>query len=166
MSNQKVTKNTISVLVNDEPGALARVIGLFTGRGYNIDSLTVAPVNLEKKHSRIIIATSGSQMIIEQIISSLERLIQVHKVVDLSSKNSTDEKELAIVKVSFKKDKQSNIKNIAKKFKAKQMCCSGLGSETNFYINFFDEEYSVSWHPAGKRPGKPQTILAGIRASF
>ena len=118
MSNQKVTKHTISVLVNDEPGALARVIGLFTGRGYNIDSLTVAPVNLEKKHSRIIIVTSGSQMIIEQIISSLERLIQVHKVVDLSSKNSTDEKELAIVKVSFKKDKQSNIKNIAKKFKA------------------------------------------------
>jgi len=119
LSNQKVTKHTISVLVNDEPGALARVIGLFTGRGYNIDSLTVAPVNLEKKHSRIIIVTSGSQMIIEQIISSLERLIQVHKVVDLSSKNSTDEKELAIVKVSFKKDKQSNIKKIAKKFKAK-----------------------------------------------
>ena len=119
MSNQKVTKHTISVLVNDEPGALARVIGLFSGRGYNIDSLTVAPVNLEQKHSRIIIVTSGSQMIIEQIISSLERLIQVHKVVDLSSKNSTEEKELAMVKVSFKKDKQSNIKNIAKKFKAK-----------------------------------------------
>ena len=119
MSDQKITKHTISVLVNDEPGALARVIGLFSGRGYNIDSLTVAPVNLEQKHSRIIIVTSGSQMIIEQIISSLERLIQVHKVVDLSSKNSTDEKELAIVKVSFKKDKQSNIKNIAKKFKAK-----------------------------------------------
>ena len=119
MSDQKIIKHTISVLVNDEPGALARVIGLFSGRGYNIDSLTVAPVNLGKKHSRIIIATSGSQMIIEQIISSLERLIQVHKVIDLSSKNSTDEKELAIVKVSFKKDKQSNIKNIAKKFKAK-----------------------------------------------
>ena len=119
MSDQKIIKHTISVLVNDEPGALARVIGLFSGRGYNIDSLTVAPVNLEQKHSRIIIVTSGSQMIIEQIISSLERLIQVHKVVDLSSKNSTDERELAIVKVSFKKDKQSNIKNIAKKFKAK-----------------------------------------------
>ncbi len=119
MSDQKIIKHTISVLVNDEPGALARVIGLFSGRGYNIDSLTVAPVNLEQKHSRIIIVTSGSQMIIEQIISSLERLIQVHKVVDLSSKNSTEEKELAMVKVSFKKDKQSNIKNIAKKFKAK-----------------------------------------------
>tara|TARA_B100001179_G_scaffold165152_1_gene121462 strand:- start:295 stop:792 length:498 start_codon:yes stop_codon:yes gene_type:complete len=119
LSDQKIIKHTISVLVNDEPGALARVIGLFSGRGYNIDSLTVAPVNLEQKHSRIIIVTSGSQMIIEQIISSLERLIQVHKVVDLSSKNSTEEKELAMVKVSFKKDKQSNIKNIAKKFKAK-----------------------------------------------
>ena len=71
MSEQKKEKHTISVLVNDEPGALARVIGLFSGRGYNIDSLTVAPVNLERKYSRIIIVTSGTRMIIEQIISSL-----------------------------------------------------------------------------------------------
>ena len=79
MSNQKKEKHTISVLVNDEPGALARVIGLFSGRGYNIDSLTVAPVNLSKKYSRIIIVTQGTNMIIEQIIHSLERLIQVKK---------------------------------------------------------------------------------------
>ena len=113
MSDQKITRHTISVLVNDEPGALARVIGLFSGRGYNIDSLTVAPVNLEKKHSRIIIVTSGSQKIIDQIISSLERLIQVHKVIDLSSKNSTDERELGMVKVSLKQDKINDAKNIA-----------------------------------------------------
>ena len=119
MSDQKIAKHTISVLVNDEPGALARVIGLFSGRGYNIDSLTVAPVNLEKKHSRIIIVTSGSQTIIDQIISSLERLIQVHKVIDLSSKNSTDERELAMVKVSLKQDKINDAKNIARKYKAK-----------------------------------------------
>ena len=119
MSDQKITKHTISVLVNDEPGALARVIGLFSGRGYNIDSLTVAPVNLEQKHSRIIIVTSGSQIIIDQIISSLEGLIQVHKVIDLTSKNSTDEKELAMIKISLKKGKLNDIKNIAKKYKAK-----------------------------------------------
>ncbi len=119
MSDQKIAKHTISVLVNDEPGALARVIGLFSGRGYNIDSLTVAPVNLEKKHSRIIIVTSGSQKIIDQIISSLERLIQVHKVIDLSSKNSTDERELGMVKVSLKQDKINDAKNIARKYKAK-----------------------------------------------
>tara|TARA_B100001013_G_C24576591_1_gene428843 strand:- start:541 stop:1038 length:498 start_codon:yes stop_codon:yes gene_type:complete len=119
LSDQKIAKHTISVLVNDEPGALARVIGLFSGRGYNIDSLTVAPVNLEKKHSRIIIVTSGSQKIIDQIISSLERLIQVHKVIDLSSKNSTDERELGMVKVSLKQDKINDAKNIARKYKAK-----------------------------------------------
>ena len=119
MSDQKITKHTISVLVNDEPGALARVIGLFSGRGYNIDSLTVAPVNLEKKHSRIIIVTSGSQTIIDQIISSLERLIQVHKVIDLTSQNSTDERELAIIKISLKQKEIDNVKNIAKKYQAK-----------------------------------------------
>ena len=119
MSDQKITKHTISVLVNDEPGALARVIGLFSGRGYNIDSLTVAPVNLEQKHSRIIIVTSGSQIIIDQIISSLERLIQVHKVIDLTSQNSTDERELAIIKISLKQNEINNVKNIAKKYQAK-----------------------------------------------
>ena len=119
MSNQKKEKHTISVLVNDEPGALARVIGLFSGRGYNIDSLTVAPVNLSKKYSRIIIVTQGTNMIIEQIIHSLERLIQVKKVIDLTSENSTNEKELALIKIFPKKTKVNSMKKIIKKYKAK-----------------------------------------------
>ena len=119
MANQKKEKHTISVLVNDEPGALARVIGLFSGRGYNIDSLTVAPVNLTKKHSRIIIVTSGTKMIIEQITHSLERLIQVKKVIDLTSGNSTSERELALVKVTLKNNKINLLKKTAKKYKAK-----------------------------------------------
>ena len=119
MSNQKKEKHTISVLVNDEPGALARVIGLFSGRGYNIDSLTVAPVNLSKKHSRIIIVTSGTKMIIEQITHSLERLIQVKKVIDLTTGNSTSERELALVKVTLKNNKINLLKKIVKKNKAK-----------------------------------------------
>ena len=119
MADQKKEKHTISVLVNDEPGALARVIGLFSGRGYNIDSLTVAPVNLTKKHSRIIIVTSGTKMIIEQIIHSLERLIQVKKVIDLTTGNSTSERELALVKVTLKNNKINLLKKIAKKYKAK-----------------------------------------------
>ena len=119
MSNQGKEKHTISVLVNDEPGALARVIGLFSGRGYNIDSLTVAPVNLSKKYSRIIIVTSGTKMIIEQIIHSLERLIQVQKVTDLTSGNSTSERELALVKFVVKKNKIVLLKKIIKKYKAK-----------------------------------------------
>ena len=119
MEDQKKEKHTISVLVNDEPGALARVIGLLSGRGYNIDSLTVAPVNLTKKHSRIIIVTSGTKMIIDQIIHSLERLIQVKKVIDLTSGDSTSERELALVKVTLKNNKINLLKKTAKKYKAK-----------------------------------------------
>ena len=118
MADQK-KKHTISVLVNDEPGALARVIGLFSGRGYNIDSLTVAPVNLTKKHSRIIIVTSGTKMIIDQIIHSLERLIQVKKVIDLTSGDSTNERELALIKITPKKNKINVLKKTIKKYKAK-----------------------------------------------
>ena len=119
MEDQKKEKHTISVLVNDEPGALARVIGLFSGRGYNIDSLTVAPVNLTKRYSRIIIVTSGTKMIINQIIHSLERLIQVKKVIDLTSGDSTSERELALVKVILKSNKINLLKKTAKKYKAK-----------------------------------------------
>ena len=119
MEDQKKEKHTISVLVNDEPGALARVIGLFSGRGYNIDSLTVAPVNLTKKHSRIIIVTSGTKMIIDQIIHSLERLIQVKKVIDLTSGDSTNERELALIKVVPRKNKINLLKKTIKKYKAK-----------------------------------------------
>ena len=115
----KKKKHTISVLVNDEPGALARVIGLFSGRGYNINSLTVAPVNLTKKYSRIIIVTSGTKMIIDQIIHSLERLIQVKKVIDLTSGDSTSERELALIKITPKKNKINVLKKIIKKYKAK-----------------------------------------------
>ena len=118
MADQK-TKHTISVLVHDEPGALARVIGLFSGRGYNIDSLTVAPVNLTKKYSRIIIVTSGTKMIINQIINSLERLIQVKKVIDLTSSDSTNERELALIKVVPRKNKINLLKKTIKKYKAK-----------------------------------------------
>ena len=118
MSYQK-KKHTISVLVNDEPGALARVIGLFSGRGYNIDSLTVAPVNLTKRYSRIIIVTSGTKMIINQIIHSLERLIQVKKVIDLTSGDSTSERELALIKVIPKKNKINLLKKTIKKYKAR-----------------------------------------------
>ena len=118
MADQK-KKHTISVLVNDEPGALARVIGLFSGRGYNIDSLTVAPVNLTKRYSRIIIVTSGTKMIINQIIHSLERLIQVKKVIDLTSGDSTNERELALIKVIPKKNKINLLKKIIKKYKAR-----------------------------------------------
>jgi acetolactate synthase-1/3 small subunit len=90
---------TISVLVDNESGVLARVIGLFSGRGYNIDSLTVAPVDAAGRHSRINIVTSGTSMVIEQIKAQLDRLVPVHCVSDLTMEGPHVARELALVKV-------------------------------------------------------------------
>ena len=84
MADTTLRSATISVLVDNESGVLARVIGLFSGRGYNIDSLTVAPVESEGGRSRINIVTSGTEMVIEQIKAQLDRLVPVHRVADLT----------------------------------------------------------------------------------
>ena len=85
MKNPATERHTLSVLVDNEPGVLARVIGLFSGRGYNIDSLTVSETEHEKHLSRITIVTTGTPMVIEQIKNQLERLVPVHRVVDLTT---------------------------------------------------------------------------------
>jgi len=90
---------TISVLVENESGVLARVIGLFSGRGYNIDSLTVAPVDEAGRQSRINVVTSGTDMVIEQIKAQLDRLVPVHRVADLSLEGPHLARELAMIKV-------------------------------------------------------------------
>src|SRR5215216_7089497 len=83
-AKQKIETHTLSVLVDNEPGVLARVIGLFSGRGYNIESLTVSETEHQKHVSRITIVTRGTPMVIEQIRHQLERLIPVHRVVDMT----------------------------------------------------------------------------------
>ena len=93
-------RHTIVVLVDNEPGVLARVIGLFSGRGYNIESLTVAEVDKERGFSRINIVTSGTEFVIEQIKSLLAKLVPVHRVQDLTVEGPAVERELALVKVS------------------------------------------------------------------
>lgn len=93
-------RHTIVVLVDNEPGVLARVIGLFSGRGYNIESLTVAEVDRERGFSRINIVTSGTEFVIEQIKSLLAKLVPVHRVQDLTVEGPSVERELALVKVS------------------------------------------------------------------
>src|SRR5438874_5971108 len=100
--SQTVERNTLSVLVDNEPGVLARVIGLFSGRGYNIDSLTVSETEHEKHLSRITIVTRGTPMVIEQIKHQLERLVPVHRVIDLSAAGPSIQRELAMVKVRGK----------------------------------------------------------------
>src|SRR5437879_444942 len=96
---EKVERHTLAVLVENEPGILARVVGLFSGRGYNIDSLTVSETEHEKHLSRITIVTSGTPMVIEQIKHQLERLVPVHRVIDMTVAGPAIQRELALVKV-------------------------------------------------------------------
>jgi acetolactate synthase-1/3 small subunit len=111
-------RHTISVLVDNEAGVLARVIGLFSGRGYNIESLTVAEVDAAKEMSRITIVTSGTPMIIEQIKNQLGRLVPVHKVADLTTDGPSVERELALVKVAGSGEKRVESLRIADIFRA------------------------------------------------
>ena len=104
---EQVVTRTLSVLVDNEPGVLARVIGLFTARGYNIDSLTVTETEHEKHLSRITILTRGTPMVIEQIKHQLERLVPVHRVRDLTAEGDCLERELALVKVAGKGEKRA-----------------------------------------------------------
>src|SRR5215203_5597109 len=97
---EKIETHTLSVIVDNEPGVLARVIGLFSGRGYNIDSLTVSETEHQKHLSRITIVTCGTPMVIEQIKNQLGRLVPVHRVIDLTISGPAIERELAMVKVA------------------------------------------------------------------
>ena len=97
--NNAIERHIISVLVDNEPGVLARVIGLFSGRGYNIESLTVAEVDTKKHLSRISVVTTGTPMVVEQIKSQLARLVPIHSVCDLTEIGASIERELALVKI-------------------------------------------------------------------
>jgi acetolactate synthase-1/3 small subunit len=110
---------TISVLVENESGVLARVIGLFSGRGYNIDSLTVAPVERDRSKSRITIVTSGTEMVIEQIKAQLGRLVPVYRVQDLSKDGPHLARELALIKVVGIGDARQEALRLADAFRAR-----------------------------------------------
>ncbi len=112
-------QHTLSVLVDNEPGVLARVIGLFSGRAYNIDSLTVSETVHEANLSRITIVTTGSPMVIEQIKNQLDRLVPVRTVTDLTVTGSPIARELALLKVTGKGDKRVEALRLAEAFRAK-----------------------------------------------
>ena len=116
---EPLERHTISVLVDNEPGVLARVIGLFSGRGYNIESLTVAEVESGAALSRINLVTSGPRMIIEQIKAQLDRLVPVHKVSDLTEEGPHVERELALVKVAGTGDHRIEALRLAEVYRAR-----------------------------------------------
>jgi acetolactate synthase-1/3 small subunit len=115
---QKTETHTMSVVVDNEPGVLARVIGLFAGRGYNIESLTVSETEHEAHLSRITIVTTGTPMVIEQIKSQLDRLVPIHSVTDLTVIGQPLERELALVKVAGKGEKRAEAARLAESFAA------------------------------------------------
>ena len=119
IGKSNVEFHTLSVLVDNEPGVLARVVGLFSGRGYNIESLTVAEVAHAEHLSRITIVTSGTPEAIEQIGHQLERLVPVHRVMDLTLMGGAIERELAMVKVRGKGDDRVEALRLADAFRAR-----------------------------------------------
>ena len=117
--NDTVSRHTLAVLVDNEFGVLARVIGLFSGRGYNIESLTVAEVEHDTKRSRITVVTSGTEMVIEQIKRLLERMVPVYKVHDLTVEGPHVERELGLIKVVNSGDDRVEVLRIADIFRAR-----------------------------------------------
>jgi acetolactate synthase-1/3 small subunit len=115
----EIEKRIFAVLVDNEPGVLARVIGLFSGRGYNIESLTVSEVDVERHLSRITIITSGTPQVLDQIRAQLERLVPVRRVSDLTEIGDFVERELALIKVAGAGDKRVEALRIAGIFEAK-----------------------------------------------
>ena len=116
-----IERHIISILVDNEPGVLARVIGLFSGRGYNIESLTVSETDESRSISRISIVTSGTPMVIEQIKAQLKRLVPIHSVSDLTEMGAAIERELALVKIINSGDKRIEALRIADTFRARTL---------------------------------------------
>ena len=114
---EKIENHIIVVWVDNESGALARVIGLFSGRGYNIDSLAVAEIDKKKNISRITISTSGTLQVLQQIKLQLGKLVPVHKVADFPKNKKTLLREMALLKVVSTKVKLEKAKKLCKKYK-------------------------------------------------
>ena len=113
--DEKNTKHILSIMVDNEPGVLARVVGLFSGRGYNIESLSVSEVDSHKFLSRITVVTSGTKLIVDQIKAQLGKLIPVHNLVDITELDSFLGKELILVKLDAKNKNLTNLLNKLKK---------------------------------------------------
>ena len=117
--NKKNLKHILSIMVDNEPGVLARVVGLFSGRGYNIESLSVSEVDSHNFLSRITVVTSGTKIIVDQIKAQLAKLIPVHNLVDITELKSFIGKELILIKLDVKNKKTFDLKKKLERLSAK-----------------------------------------------
>ena len=118
-SDQPTERRTLAVIVDNEPGVLARVVGLFSARGYNIESLTVAETDHASHQSRITIVTSGQALIVDQIKAQLDRIVSVHKVIDVTRDPAGVQRELALIKVKSEGNARIEALRVADIFRAK-----------------------------------------------
>ena len=118
-TTQIIERRTLAVIVDNEPGVLARIAGLFSGRGYNIESLTVSETEHEKHLSRITVVTRGTPNVLDQIKAHLDRLVPVHRVIDLTVSGAAIEREVALLKVSGEGDDRVEALRLAQAFDAK-----------------------------------------------
>jgi acetolactate synthase I/III small subunit len=118
-TSQVIERRTLAIIVDNEPGVLARIAGLFSGRGYNIESLTVTETEHEKHVSRLTIVTKGTAAVLDQIKAQLARLVPVHRVLDLTTDGPSIERELALVKVRSKGEHRMEALRLATAFGAK-----------------------------------------------
>ncbi|AKQ42369.2 acetolactate synthase small subunit [Aurantiacibacter atlanticus] len=118
IEHREAKRHVLTVTVDNEPGILAKITGLFTARGYNIDSLTVADISEDHAISRITIVTGGPPQVIDQIMAQLERLVPVHRVIDLTEEGPHVERELALIKVKGKGEDRVEALRIAGVFRA------------------------------------------------
>jgi len=119
IKTEAAERHTLAVIVDNEPGILARIAGLFTARGYNIESLTVSEITADKQVSRITIVTTASPATMEQILAQLDRLVPVHKVTDLTAQGAHVERELALVKVAGTGDHRIEALRLADVYRAR-----------------------------------------------
>ena len=119
IQEEQAERHTLSVLVDNEPGILARIAGLFTARGYNIESLTVSDVSADKAVSRLTIVTAASAATMEQILAQLDRLVPVHSVTDLTALGPHVERELALIKVAGAGDHRIEALRLAEVYRAR-----------------------------------------------
>ena len=119
IQHRDTERHVLTITVDNEAGILAKIAGLFTARGYNIDSLTVADISEDHATSRITIVTNGPPQVIDQIEAQLERLVPVHRVVDLTQAGPHVERELALVKVAGQGDNRVEALRLADVFRAK-----------------------------------------------
>jgi acetolactate synthase-1/3 small subunit len=161
MAEERIERHTLSITVDNEPGVLARVVGLFSGRGYNIESLTVAEVDRAAHTSRITVVTTGTPQVLDQIRAQLARLVPVQRVADLTEERPGVEREMALVKVACSGEKRVEALRMSDVFRARVIDTT----QTSFVFEITGAPSKIDAYLELMRPlGLVETTRTGVTA--